>query len=259
MAPPTPNRRNLGRYCGEVVDIDALQASIVAEAARFGWSQEIFYSGPDRELCALHRKPECSPRARIYVSAGIHGDEPAGPALLLELLKRNDWPSDAEIWVIPCLNPTGFRLRTRENAEGIDLNRDYRHLHAAETRAHVELLERLPQFDLMISLHEDWEARGFYLYELNPDQLSSPADEMIQRVSEHCPVDFSEVIDGRPAVSGIIRPELDPETRNEWPESFYLILQKTRWSYTLEAPSEFDLKVRVAALGAAVDCLLAKV
>lgn len=258
MAPLTPNRRNQGRYRGEAVDIDALQKSILAEAARFGWSPEVFYSAEDRELCALHRTPE-SARTRIYVSAGIHGDEPAGPVLMHELLKRNDWPFDAEILLIPCLNPTGFRLSTRENAEGIDLNRDYLHRRAAETKAHVELLERLPQFDLMLCLHEDWEARGFYLYELNPDQRPSPAEEMIQRVAERCPVDFSDVIDGRPAISGVVRPELDPESRTEWPEAFYLILQKTRWSYTLESPSDFDLKVRVAALGAAVDCVLAKV
>ncbi len=258
MAPPKAFGRNQGRYCGDAVDIDALNESVLAEADRHGWTKEVFHGGKDCELSAL-RRTSGSGRAKIYVSAGIHGDEPAGPATQLELLRQNVWPTDAEIWLFPCLNPTGFRLNTRENAEGIDLNRDYRRQLAAETKAHVQLLERLPQFDLMICLHEDWEAQGFYLYELNPDHRSSPAEEMIRVVSPICPVDLTEIIDGRPAASGIIRPELDPATRDEWPESFYLILNKTRWSYTLEAPSDFDLGVRVAALGAAVNCLLAKV
>jgi protein MpaA len=258
MAPPRSSGRNRGGYHGDTIDIDALNESVLAEAERRGWSQEGFLAGEQRGLYALHRMTG-SARARIYISAGIHGDEPAGPATVLELLRQDRWPADADVWLFPCLNPAGFRLNQRENALGFDLNRDYRRQHARETKAHVELLDRLPQFDLMICLHEDWEAHGFYLYELNPDGRPSPAEEMIRCVAEHCPVDLSELIDGRPAGSGIIRPELDPGDREEWPEAFYLILSKTRWSYTLEAPSDFDLGVRVAALGAAVNCLLAKV
>jgi len=258
MAPPKSNGRNQGRYCGEKIDVDALLRSVITEAARFGWEHEIYYSNRDRALSVLHRVPE-TVRTRVYISAGIHGDEPAGPTLMLELLKQDEWPDDAEIWLFPCLNPTGFRLNTRENAEGIDLNRDYLHKRAAETRAHVDLLEQLPRFDLILCLHEDWEALGFYLYELNPAQRDTPAEALVQQVSQHCPIDRSEMIDGRPASSGIIRPDIDPETRSEWPEPFYLILNKTSWSFTLEAPSDFDLVVRVNALAAAVNCLLAKV
>jgi len=56
------------------------------------------------------------------------------------------------------------------------------------------------------------------------------------------------MIEGRAAVKGIIRPSLDPRLRPDWPESFYLITSKTRHSCTLEAPSDFPLSARVAAL-----------
>jgi len=64
------------------------------------------------------------------------------------------------------------------------------------------------------------------------------------------------VIDGRPASGGIIRPSSDPRTRSQWPEAFWLLMHKTRHSYTLEAPSDFPLTTRVDALVAAVHSAL---
>jgi hypothetical protein len=127
---------------------------------------------------------------------------------------------------------------------------------AAETRAHIAWLETRPNFDLCLCLHEDWESHGFYVYELNPDDRPSLAKKMIQAVSQVCPVDRSEVIEGRPAQDGIIRPSVDPRSRPQWPESFYLLNYKTRLSYTLEAPSDFSLSTRVDSLVAAVRAAL---
>jgi hypothetical protein len=72
-----------------------------------------------------------------------------------------------------------------------------------------------------------------------------------------CPIDPSPEIDGREAAGGIIRPRLDPATRPEWPEAFYLGMHKTRLGHTLEAPSDFPLAVRVAALVAGTRAALA--
>jgi hypothetical protein len=134
----------------------------------------------------------------------------------------------------------------------LDLNRQYRAPQAVETAAHIAWLARQPGFDLCLCLHEDWEAHGFYVYELNPDNRPSLAEAMVARVAEVCPIDPSEVIEARPARNGIIRPGIDPHSRPDWPEAFYLITHKARLSYTLEAPSDFPLDTRVAALVAAV-------
>ena len=161
--------------------------------------------------CIASRKPEVrKPEARIYISAGIHGDEPAGPLAALQLIQENRWPENAEIILLPCLNPIGFTLNRRENADGIDLNRDYRNPKSAEARAHIAWLERQPRFDLYLCLHEDWESHGFYLYEQNPDGKISLAEKMIEAVKKVCPVDLSENIEGRPAHGGIIRPVINP-------------------------------------------------
>lgn len=161
-------------------------------------------------------------------------------------------------WLIcPLLNPQGFSKATRENADAVDLNRDYKAVLAAETRAHIAWLQSQPDFDLTMSLHEDWESTGFYLYELNPDNRPSYAESMIAAVSSVCPIDTAAVIDGREsAAPGIIRPIADPLLRELWPEAIYLRAHHTTLTYTLESPSALPLAQRVAALRAAVECVL---
>jgi hypothetical protein len=161
-----------------------------------------------------------------------------------------------EVVLVPCLNPLGFMSNRRENREGIDLNRDYLNPQSSEVRAQIAWLEKQPRFDLCLCLHEDWEAHGFYLYELNPDEQPSRAECIIAGVAKVCPIDRSEIIEGRTAREGIIRPNLDPRTRALWPESFWLLQHKTRLSYTLEAPSDFPLAMRVQALVAGVNAAL---
>ena len=249
--------KNHGGYHGETIDIRAVLRDIKAAAQTHGWTFELFYKTGDLEVSALHRTcRDEAKRRRIYISAGIHGDEPAGPLAALRLIQKNRWPENVELWLLPCLNPDGFMLNTRGNANGIDLNRDYRHLETHEITAHVRWLERQPNFDLTLCLHEDWESHGFYLYELNPDNHAPLAEKMVAAVARVCPIDLSPVIEGREATGGVIRPNLDPAVRVQWPEAFWLIQNKTRRSCTLEAPSDFPLATRVNALVAGVNAAL---
>ena len=252
--------KNHGGYHGETINIRAVLRDLKADAQEHGWTSELFYKTGDLELFALHRTPLSlrTPHSalRIYISAGIHGDEPAGPLAALRLLQENHWPPDAELWLLPCLNPVGFVLNLRENDARKDLNRDYRHLETGEVTAHIRWLERQPDFDVCFCLHEDWESHGFYVYELNPDQRPSLAGKMVEAVARVCPIDLSPVIEGRDAKGGIINPTLDPASRPLWPEAFWLLQNKTRQSYTLEAPSDFPLATRVNALVVGVNMAL---
>jgi murein peptide amidase A len=256
--------KNRKGYCGETIDIEGVLRDCLVAGRIHGWAIEEIQPAPKRIFgltrqatrITHHATQLTSHFARIYVSAGIHGDEPAGPLAVRQLLRENAWLAGLDLWLCPCLNPTGFALNRRENREGVDLNRQYLASGAEETVAHVAWLRRQPSFDLCLCLHEDWEAHGFYLYELNPDNQSSIAEAMIARVGEVCPIDRSEIIEGRPAQNGIVRPSVDPRTRPQWPEAFFLIMHKTRLSYTLEAPSDFPLAARVAALTVGVNAAL---
>jgi murein peptide amidase A len=249
--------KNHGGYHGETIDIRAVLRDIEIAALHHGWTSESFGKQGEFNLLALHRAcRDEAKRRRIYLSSGIHGDEPAGPLAALRLLQENHWLENAELWFCPCLNPAGFALNRRENADEKDLNRDYRHLETTEVRAHIAWLERQPEFDLCLCLHEDWESHGFYVYELNPEKRLSLAEAMMARIVEVCPIDPSEIIEGREAKGGIIRPDLDPRTRPQWAEAFYLMVNKTRLGYTLEAPSDFPLPTRVNALVTGVNAAL---
>jgi hypothetical protein len=252
--------KNHDGYHGETIDIRAVLRDVEIAAQQHRWSSEIFHQTPEFKFLALHRPPLSirNPQSpiRIYISTGIHGDEPAGPLAALRLLRENQWPANAELWFCPCLNPAGFVLNRRENADGGDLNRDYRHLETVEVRTHIAWLERQPRFDVYLCLHEDWEAHGFYLYEQNPAGQPSLAESIVSAVQKVCPIDPSEIIEDRPAKGGIIRPNLDPRTRPQWAEAFYLIMNKARLGYTLEAPSDFPPAVRVNALVAGVNAAL---
>ncbi len=192
-------------------------------------------------------------RPRIYISAGMHGDEPAPPLTLLTLLETGFFDERATWFICPILNPTGLVRGTRENATGLDLNRDFFDIQAAETRAHICWLQRQPPFHLTLCIHEDWESTGYYLYELNPHQRPSLAEPILAAVRAFCPIDESPVIDGRTtAAPGIIRPIDDPLLRETWPEAIYLRAHHTTISYTLESPSAFPLESRITAHRAAI-------
>src|SRR5262245_27870452 len=216
---------NIGGYKGEGIEIDKVLRDIEQAALRSGWTRlPIDVAGS--HLPAFERlSPGAS--ANVYLSAGIHGDEPAGPLAALELLKENVWPAGINLWLVPCLNPGGFALNKRENEDGIDLNRDYRTPAAASVRAHIAWLEQLPKFDVTLLLHEDWESNVFYLYELNPNLRSSVGEAIIRAVKEVCPIDLSPIIEGREAKNGIILPNPEVLKRKDWPESLYLIHNKT--------------------------------
>lgn len=237
----------------------ALAAEFEVAARAAGFRLEAFGEIAGFPLFALTKRTP-GPRPRIYLSAGIHGDEPAPPLALLELLRAGGFDDRATWFICPLLNPIGFTLGTRENAGKVDLNRDYKDLRSAEIAAHVAWLRRQPNFDLVLCLHEDWESTGYYLYELNPLNRPSLAVPMLEAVVRVCPIDPSQTIDGRDvAAPGIIRPVSDPLQRETWPESIYLRAHHTTLSYTLESPSALPLAQRIAAHRAAVEIAIARI
>lgn len=226
---------------------------LLQAAAAADWQVETREAAPGRPLTFLRRPAAVDPGRHVYLSAGIHGDEPAGPLALLELIRADVLPRDIHLWLCPCLNPTGARQSTRHNEDGLDLNRDYNHLRSPEVRSHTGWLREVPSIDLALLLHEDWESDGFYLYELNPAGSPSLAQAIVDAVEVVCPIERAAVVDGRPtAAPGIIRPPDDPRARPDWPEAFWLLQHHAPLSYTLEAPSDFPLATRVASLVTAV-------
>jgi len=212
-----------------------------------------------RELVALASGPVMvwereAAGPRVYVSAGIHGDEPAGPLALLELLKAGFFGVECHWLLSPALNPDGLAAGSRGNRAGRDLNRDYWQRRTPEVRAHAAWLEGQPAPDLFLSLHEDWEVAGFYFYEINlgPDEPQR-ARAIIEAVRPCCAPEPSPQIDGHQVrAEGWIYHEAEADVPQGWPEAIFLAKHGCPLSFTFETPSRLELARRIAALMAAV-------
>ncbi|WP_018970734.1 M14 family metallopeptidase [Rubritalea marina] len=192
-----------------------------------------------------------------YLSAGMHGDEPASPRALLYLLRSGVLGRDVNWLICPILNPTGVAAGTRENFQGVDMNRDYLHQRTSEAKAHAAWLDE-KEIDLMVSLHEDWESSGFYFYEINQSEDDPSRYLRIKRAVEAVmPMEPMDDIDGHPVRElGWIYHGIEADEPKLWPEAIYVAEGGCPLSFTLESPSSLPIEERVAAHSAALKEIL---
>jgi hypothetical protein len=93
-------------------------------------------------------------RPRILVVGSVHGNEPAGTVVATRLLHANS-PARGSLWIVPDLNPDGHSAERRQNARGVDLNRNFPPASASEreTRIAMRLILRLRP-DVTIWFHQ---------------------------------------------------------------------------------------------------------
>ncbi len=110
-------------------------------------------------------------RRKILLIGVIHGNEQAGLAIT-SAEREHPVPSGVQLWIVPELNPDGVASDTRQNAHGVDLNRNfpYRWQHSSdptfysgprpasepETRAAMRLVLRIrPAVTITYHQHMD--------------------------------------------------------------------------------------------------------
>ena len=76
----------------------------------------------DQPLLVHRRGVAGAPRALIVGT--IHGDEPAG-LQVTEILRTMNLDQPIDLWIVDNLNPDGFAVSTRQNANKVDLNRNF--------------------------------------------------------------------------------------------------------------------------------------
>ena len=67
---------------------------------------------------------DSSARVKLLVVGCIHGNEQAGIAIARRLTQIAP-PRAIDLWIVPVLNPDGVAANTRQNAHGVDLNRNF--------------------------------------------------------------------------------------------------------------------------------------
>ena len=197
-----------------------------------------------------HLRTRGSLDGAFYVSAGIHGDEPAGPEALacwaevnLAALTRAEHP--LPLFILPCLNPWGLVENRRSDALGRDLNRVF-HRRVSPIRELKRLLAD-ERFALGLALHEDYDGRGIYLYEIHATATSIGAELLRACTSKAMPVDPRRTIEDFPFKNGLLTRRILPEDVTMHPEALAVYPRHADHFITFETPSEFGLGVRVRA------------
>ena len=217
-----------------------------AIAARCGLALKKYGEAGGFDLYFLRSKVVADNAPSIYLSAGIHGDEPAATEGLLAWAEKHPaLLARLNLLIFPCLNPWGLTNNSRLDDQGHDLNRSYHHQAIPQIVAQMALFTD-DKFDLASMLHEDYDARGVYLYEV---QRQRPfwGEALIAASARHIGPDPRRNIEGRPARNGIVRRKIDTKLMPEWPEAFILYFQKVARVFTIETPSEFHIDTRVKA------------
>jgi murein peptide amidase A len=101
----------------------------------------------------------------VAISAGVHGDEPAGPSALLQLAESATLDARCSYRLWPCLNPSGYDQGIRASADGLDINRTFGGTGGSPEASAVLAANHRVSFTLSLDLHEDCDAQGFYCYE----------------------------------------------------------------------------------------------
>jgi hypothetical protein len=234
--------------------------------------REVACVGKPRTLLLAEIASEHGPA--VSMSAGIHGDEPAAPWALYDLVRSRllDGRFAYRIWA--CLNPEGYTAGTRTDAGGIDLNRTFgRGGTSPEARA-VITANRDRRFALHVDLHEDPVAQGAYVYEpLAPGAVPRLAARVVQGFDDAgLPVqdlsdpafDLGSPVGAR-AVQTIGRGTVVMDAREEsvffagaLPLSLYFIRRAAARALTVESPGTRPWDMRIATHRVAVTAALSR-
>ena len=198
-------------------------------------------------------------RLKALISAGIHGDEPSGVEAICSFLENNRFENFTDVWeltFLPCLNPYGYEYGSRENHEGKDLNRLFKHDSPPQVlKFAMSIFDKY--YDLTIELHEDFMTPGYYLYQKGRRaEDDSLGEKILQDVKNIMPINLNGEIDGYSAQEGIIIPENDFESMDWWPMALYSFFKGTRRCLTLETATKFSMAVRIEAHLVAIDTAL---
>lgn len=203
---------------------------------------------------------------KVFLSGGIHGDEPAGMYAILTFFEKyaHQYEHRFAFTAFPCLNPWGLQLNTRSNAQNQNLNREFKdNTSAKEIQLILPLLET---YIFAMDFHEtaldfvridDSEPKGktpdtFHLWEVCENKRLRVGRKIVENIEKAgFPVCKWPTIYGDKNNGGVIwYPEgcgTPCYLEGTACDSFLVNRHHTSQSFTIETPSGWKLKRRVAA------------
>ncbi|WP_434362005.1 M14 family metallocarboxypeptidase [Parasalinivibrio latis] len=203
----------------------------------------------------------------VLVSAGFHGEEPAGPWGLLHLLTHweDGGPHSLNITLLPLVNPTGFLRGTRFNYNEENPNRgfgfkDGRAVELEDTSeegriliSHASMLEQASR-DGILTCHEDVLETGSYLYTFEESVRPGMFSLTLLDTLKSCVAltDASE-IDGLPVEGHIIHNNFDTSFES------YLVQAGAKVGVCSETGARQPIDLRILANSALISNFLEQI
>jgi murein peptide amidase A len=148
--------------------------------------------------------------------------------------------------IFPCLNPWGLLSNRRTDSENRDLNRCYHLNELARIGAQEDLIQG-HSFRLAMCLHEDYDARGVYLYEAC-NRLPRFGGELLAAAANYVPTDKRRMLKARGFDAlWLIARGINFTKFRILTEGMYIALHHSERTITTETPSEYDLAQRIQA------------
>ncbi|ACN15691.1 putative fusion protein (N:peptidase-C:desuccinylase) [Desulforapulum autotrophicum HRM2] len=209
---------------------------------------------------------------RIILSAGIHGEEPAGVYALLEFMHRDlaRYLGHFSFMILPCLNPYGFTRCVRYGSQATDLNRSFDNdTGVPEIAAVKDLLHQFSgPYRLAVDLHEtdtymprgkaflveDIPA-GFYMYETTPSGRPVLGPAILKALhTAGYPITKRQLVYDAECRNGLITsispnaPDYPAQSEFNGTLDWYMLKKNyTQHSITTETPTAWPLRRRIAA------------
>jgi hypothetical protein len=256
-------------YEKEVVErLKSLQDSHVIKAGL------VRHEKSHHDIYSIHTTSSNAYAKNIFLSAGLHGDEPAGVYALLGFFenKAKEYDDKLNFFAIPCINPFGFEYDIRQNHNQVDLNRNF---DSPKPEKEVSLVKKVLEeysraFLFTLDMHEDPtdkinpgfelkdNPRDFYMYEKSPSREASVGHTIIRELErkgiwatkqKKIYHDFND--------GGLVWHQSPEHKWNEDSSELFSYLQRyTDYSFTTETPTCWAVDKRVDAHLTALDLLM---
>lgn len=225
-----------------------------------GSVREVACAGAPRTLLCAEFGGAALPA--IAIASGVHGDEPAAPWALLQLVEDRDLDPRFAYRIWPCTNPSGYANGTRVSVDGVDINRSFgRGGQTPEARA-IVTANRDRKFAISFDLHEDVDADGFYCYEYGSPLARSMVNAVREAgfpVQDLARCDLGAPFDAAHLDDGVVRPSPASEIDAIGGLSYNLSLARhaAQCALTLETPVRLPWQDRLAIHRIAVKAAIA--
>jgi Zinc carboxypeptidase len=203
-------------------------------------------------------------RPTVFVSGGVHGDEPAGVYAALDFLEEiaPKFRSDFNFLVLPCVNPSGYEMDTLRSLSGANLNRQFDTKSIEPEIRVIEgwLIEQPCRFLVTFDFHEtvpEYQGEGFterdnpracYLYETVHDHKKRIGKQLIKALPPTLEVCRWPTIYLDVNSDGVISyPEANRNSVYAQETTFeaFLLHHKTDHAFTTETPTGWSFEKRI--------------